>query len=312
MKVLSNARNAFSTLTRRSPYFRGLGRAYQWVNKACLHFGVAPLAKVPMKDGTNMLVDLRAVTELHAFYRGEYDPECIAAVKSLLDEHSWFLDVGANVGFFTVAITSHRKALHSKGMTIAFEPLPSNYARLQANITNNNLDDRCLTFPIGLSNRTCEAEITLREDFKSGSSTGNASLTVGESIDAGFQRERVQLDSLDHIWPTLAPQGIRVGVIKLDIEGHEDFFLDGASSLLDRDRPIIFTEINKPYYQVRGVDIDALFSPLLPAQYLLLRNPDGIWKVHDKLSDCAEAENIIWMPAEKFPLLGAKLNGERS
>ncbi len=94
-----------------------------------LRLGANPIVLAKMKDGTSMLVDLRTNTEVDAFYKGKYDPVLIDCIRRLLGAESYFLDIGANVGFYTVAIATTLKAKGGSGKVIAFEPFKGNYKR---------------------------------------------------------------------------------------------------------------------------------------------------------------------------------------
>ena len=51
----------------------------------------------------------------------------------------------------------------------------------------------------------------------------------------------MEIRRLDDIWP--ADQ--RVDFIKIDVEGFEDFVVDGARALIDRWQPVVFFEHNE-------------------------------------------------------------------
>ena len=78
-------------------------------------------------------------------------------------------------------------------------------------------------------------------------------------------RQKIQLETLDRIQEVA---GVRVDVIKVDIEGHEHKFLTGARATLERNRPAILMEANRPHYKRQGLDFDALIPTLLPRDYV--------------------------------------------
>ena len=55
----------------------------------------------------------------------------------------------------------------------------------------------------------------------------------------------------------------------MDIEGHEDYYLKGAQQTLEKYRPTILMEVAKPYYEVRNINLDDTFFPLIPKNYLV-------------------------------------------
>lgn len=292
--------NAASFVFRNLPSFRGLGRICRIFNAAILKMGAKPIVSAKMKDGSNILVDLRTHTEVGAYYRGEYDSDLVDLIRSLLDAESYFLDIGANIGFYTIAIASALRSNGGSGKVIAFEPFEGNYKRLLENISLNSLEEYCLTYEAGLSDATGETEITLREDFLHGSNTGNAAIPTNAEFDEGFKRVPIKLERLDDVWPSITDGVRNIDVIKMDIEGHEDHCLQGGRQTIQTNRPIILMEVNKPYYVARGVDLDNLFLPLIPECYSILRRKTNGWQNIQSLKECSTIDNVFLIPEEKL------------
>ena len=95
-----------------------------------------------MRDGTTNWVDLRTNMQLDAYYRGTYDSELIGLIRSLLTgPNPVFLDVGANIGSYTVAIAMAMRSRGQTGHVIAFEPFEGNYTRLLENRVFNSPEE---------------------------------------------------------------------------------------------------------------------------------------------------------------------------
>jgi FkbM family methyltransferase len=125
-----------------------------------------------------------------------------------------FLDIGANVGAYTVLASGVCKA-----STQAFEPDPSALAALKRNVEINNLQDLVTVHEVALGASNREVAFTLDLD------TANR---VATAEDQHYQLiQQKQLDSvIGNGEPTLA---------KLDVEGHEEEVLLGGQSLLAED-----------------------------------------------------------------------------
>ncbi len=288
-----------SSITRRLPPFRGLQRIWRAVNAAMLKLGASPIRTATMNDGTRLRVDLRSNTEAVAFYRGQYDPDLIEAVIALLDPDATFVDIGANIGFYTVAVGAAIRDRGGEGRVVAFEPFAGNYRRLNANIQRNALEGVCDAQMIGLSDTGTESEITLREDFAHGSTTGNAAIVTDSALDGGFERATVELQTLDAFCDARPENDSAITVIKMDIEGHEDFCLRGAQRTLASHRPIVLMEVNKPFYVARNVDLDATFLALLPPRYRVYRRQSGGWVATRSLDHCREIDNVFLVAEER-------------
>lgn len=291
-----------SGITRNIPYFRGLGSLYRLFNKTMMRLGARPTVTASMKDDTRILVDLRTNTDLDAYYRGEYDQELLKTVRSIFDPELYFLDIGANIGFYTIAIGNFIRTQSASGHVMAFEPFVGNYNRLLENLKENDLDRYCTAYNFGLSSECTDSLITLREDFLHGSGTGNAAIPTNETIDAKFETAPIRLERLDSIWNNLNGLHKKIDFIKLDIEGHEDFCLRGGQQTINTDRPTILMEVNKAFYIARGVNLDNTFLPLIPERYSILRYSDSRWIRTKSLVDCNVIDNVFLVPMEKLEL----------
>ena len=116
---------------------------------------------------------------------GLYDDEFIEIIRRLAQLGGNVLDVGSNIGFYGIRIA---RALSKRQTIFCFEPLAANFARLQENIDLNCVTSKIKAFNFGLSDREGTADITLREDFRAGSSTGNAAISISPEADQEFQR----------------------------------------------------------------------------------------------------------------------------
>lgn len=299
--------NGLSIVTRRSPSFRGLGRIYRKVNAWMIRRGADPVVVAPMNDGTEMLVDLRTQTDLDAYYRGEYDPVLLDAVKRVFDTDALFLDIGANVGFYTVSIGHFIRSKGGVGKSISFEPFEGNYNRLLENIARNHLEEWCRAEMLGLSNTSADSQITLREDFLCGSGTGNAAIPTSEELDQGFKKVPIQLAALDAVWSVRRDSLYKIDMIKMDIEGHEDLCLQGGRQTIRDHRPTILMEVNKPYYRARGVLLDSAILSDVPERYLIFRRQGGRWERIKSLNVCNPIDNVFFVPEEKMDRKGFEM-----
>lgn len=263
MNTAQRVQVAFVGALRPFSDVRGAGRVCRLINRCFLKTGVPPIQVGQMRDGTRMRLDLRSQTEWYSFYSGRYDDASIALIRKLLVRlDGGFLDVGGNIGMYSIRVAA---GLGAGRRCLCFEPMPDNAARIRENACMNDLEDRVEVQQIALSDANGEAMLVLREDFELGSATGNASIEISEDADGRFRKISVPMRRFDD---ALAEMGTAKFLIaKVDIGGHEDFFLRGAQEWLHRDRPIILTEINNWFYEKRGTTSSAVFTPTLPDGY---------------------------------------------
>ena len=153
MQWVDRALAGVAAITRAMPDFPGDGRVFRVLNRAAMMAGAEPVVIAKMRDRSRIMVDLRGNTDVMAYYRGEYDSLLLGAIRQLIDPNSCMIDVGANIGFYAVAMGHYLRSRGASGKVIAFEPLPANYQRLLENLSLNDLDGYCVTHNVGLSNR---------------------------------------------------------------------------------------------------------------------------------------------------------------
>lgn len=162
------------------------------------------------------------------------------AILDSLREGDVLVDVGANVGYYTVLGS---KRVGSSGKVVAIEPIPSTAELLRRNVAANSCRNvEIVELAVWNQPRVC---LSIRVPSRL---FGQASVSDGV---AGTQLNEyicVNATTLDEI---CAPYS-RIRVVKLDTEGSELEILMGAGSVLDKS-DIVVVEAS-----VRGLDIISL------------------------------------------------------
>lgn len=172
------------------------------------------------------------------FYRDNYEPVLIPNVLRLLSLNpgSYFLDVGAGYGAYSLAVASiGRYCLVKK--TVAFEPDERAYKAVCSSILLNKFQDaielhNCLVGDY-------DGEGTLLQSNRA--STSNRSFASADStltFVCASKRRCVTLDSflLGKCSPSFENETY---IIKIDVEGNELRVFQGMSTLLNRAKGII-------------------------------------------------------------------------
>jgi FkbM family methyltransferase len=168
---------------------------------------------------------------------GIYDLVATEALMRLADSGDLTVDAGANVGHMTRALAV---AAGPGGRVVGFEPHPEVFAVLARNVERWRRHPASAAIEVrrcGLSRRGGRATLVTPAGFAENRGTGRV---VGdEPAEGGVEIAVARLDEA-----VAAP----VGVLKLDVEGHELAVLDGAAGLLAAAavRDIVFEEL-KPY-----------------------------------------------------------------
>lgn len=145
-------------------------------------------------------------------YCGLHEFEDMVFLLHLLRPNDLFIDIGANIGSYTILASAEVGA-----NTIAVEPIPQTFEHLTQNIKLNNIGDKATALNIGLGKEKGVLEFTKTHD------TGNHVAT-----DTDKDVIKVNVDTLDNILEGKTPL-----LLKIDVEGFETEVLKGAVKTLD-------------------------------------------------------------------------------
>jgi len=183
---------------------------------------------VSTTSGTRLLCpteDLSIAPELAL--TGTYDPRFVDFLERRLSRSMTFVDVGANVGLFTILAASR---VGPGGRVFAFECNPELIGFLRRNIQMNWFDDRVRLIAKATHRDGEERLFHVPRDQKMlGSLTRFDGL---EGVTGELQEFEVPCERLD---VSLAEVPY-IDLLKIDVEGGEAAVLDGASGLLDEGR----------------------------------------------------------------------------
>lgn len=154
-------------------------------------------------------------------------------VINLLQPSMTFVDIGANVGLFS--IPASKKLQH--GRVFAFEPSSWTFERLVLN-ARLNAATNILSFHTAIGDRNDEALLQINVSGKDGLNTLGRPVHPDCKI---VRREKVTIGTLDRL---LEEHNIsHVDILKVDVGGAELFVFRGARRLLSSpDAPIIVYE----------------------------------------------------------------------
>lgn len=248
--IRTSIRNGLAAVTRRLPVFTGQGRLVLAADRVLTNSNdPASYETVAIVNETGRLVlDLRNWEQKFAFYYGTYESEYVAATTRLFNG-GIFYDIGASIGLYTVpmALTCRKSGGHVR----AFEPVPQNLHRLEAQLVENQLGDDLVQIErMALSNEPGTAMMNLCDSGK----PGNAKIT-------GAGQVRVEVSTLDAIWADRGCEHIEF--IKIDTEGWDAKILDGGRECVSRCQPSLLIEFNRERMTNHGI-------PLTPAWEFLV------------------------------------------
>ena len=191
--------------------------------------------RVPTKFGRLIYLCLSdiAVSKV-ILLKGEWEPEVEKGIRSLITPDSVFVDVGANLGWFSLLVADYQERNSGSGHVISIEANPAILPYLMSSIVESGLAPRVSLKPYAIAEKTGLVQM---ETFSEGNVGG---INIKKLQDNGKARNIVPTISLDDLLGDLD----RIDLIKMDIEGAEPLALEGAKDLLRRHRPKIIMELN--------------------------------------------------------------------
>ena len=164
-----------------------------------------------------------------------YEPDLATLCLSCLDQNRDFIDVGANIGFFSVLAASNLKS----GRVLSIEPMSNSRDRLRKNISINGLKHKVEIFEGAVSDKIGTTTINYIEGKEEYSSILNIE---HPGVDGQVAKKcQTSTSTLDHL---VAELNLNPGMIKVDAEGSEALVFKGAQETFRKHRPIILSELS--------------------------------------------------------------------
>jgi FkbM family methyltransferase len=205
-------------------------------------------------------------------------------VISYLAPGDIFVDVGANIGLFTLLGAG---VVGPTGKVYAFEPVATTYARLCDNVARNHLQTvECV--PVALSDQDETRIMTVSvEGFAAWNSLAQP------TVSNRWAQEPVDCCRWDSYAAQHALTG-KVALMKIDIEGWEYTMLQGAQATLQRaDAPDLLVEFATQNAQCAGTTCVALYNLLLTLGYGLYQIDAGQRKLSPTVAQEYLYENLL-------------------
>ena len=220
------------TLVRGSARGLGLSAAARWIM----------MRRPAQIGGMKLYYDPRA-NSAHIFGKG-WNRKEEACVRDIVRPGDLAIDVGANIGFFTVLCGL---LAGPGGRVLAIEPMPSNINTMRRNLKLNGLQN------VEIVQCACS-------DFVgSGVFQDGENLSVGRLARSNVRGGRlVQISSIDSL---LASDDRPVRFIKVDVEGAELMVLHGAKKAIERSPELhLLMEYNDQAFAEFGYSGDELLT----------------------------------------------------
>lgn len=195
------------------------------------------VVRVPLSDRPGSLL-IAGANEVHLSFQlfwvgiDYYEPFTRTVVEMLSSRSGVFIDVGANIGFFSLVAG----VLNPRLKVIAFEPNPKMFALLLEHKRVNGLSNLTAE-PLALSNSDGTGQLFLSSSDMSASLQPDFQADFNPAL-GSVPVERTTLDSYVRRHGISGPL-----LLKVDVEGHDKAFLEGAWATIAELRPDIVLEV---------------------------------------------------------------------
>ncbi|HVL65031.1 MAG TPA: FkbM family methyltransferase [Actinomycetota bacterium] len=248
----------------------------KWIGR---FVGFPPPQWATLTSGSRILCDLRDHFGAQMFYTGSYSDDEINLLTSTLREGETFVDVGANIGLFSIEVARH---LGPAGRVYAFEPAEDTIRLMRMNLRANGVEELVQILPMGLG-ETSET-LLLRAMADAPDDLARRSL-YGDGIVVGDVRI-ASLDELVEREEVVFTGGLHA--VKIDVEGAEPSAIRGMRKTLLRYRPrIIVMETDQFNLEYSGSSVDEVHELMASLDYV--QHPT------------ARGRNTAYLPREALP-----------
>jgi FkbM family methyltransferase len=207
------AQAAIIALAHRSRLKRGAFRP--WLSRLIDLLRAGPL-DVPYQGASFRFYHQASATERGALFNPDYNLEELDFLRAHTPQGGVFVDVGANVGTYALALARH---VGTSGKVIAIEPHPVTHARLAFNRSASGFTQVVL---VAAAAGPADGELLIETD---GDNLGASHIVSGDRAGNAIRVPSLRLLRI------LEDAGVRrVDALKIDVEGFEDRVLTGFFS----------------------------------------------------------------------------------
>ncbi len=206
---------------------------------------------VRLRTGQLMIVDPTDYLQCLIYYLGMFEPHCINLLEKLLKGGDTFIDIGGNIGLFSMVASSK---VGAAGKVITFEPAPFHCETIRKNIRLNNFSNIDL-YETALGDAPGEVELVMPK----GGNQGSYSISFQSNAEHEILKAVVPVSKLDDIVQKNKISLENLSLIKMDIEGAEMLALGGMEELFKR-LPSVLIEFNETALQRFGTSTRDLYT----------------------------------------------------
>jgi FkbM family methyltransferase len=240
--------------------------------------------------GAKLAVSLPDLIQSRIYFFGFWEPQLTYFIKSGLKDGDYFVDVGANIGYFSLLAS---RIVGPKGRVFAVEASPCIFRKLEHNGGLNNCENISF-FNIAASDAHGTLEIYLGNSENLGATTTVASVAL---LSAQKLEAKIPAAPLSAI---IGEENLlNARIIKIDVEGAEPSVIRGIAALLHKfgDKTEWIIEISPQWSNEEGDETGKLIATFREAGYKLYKITNdyriGAYLYPDSNDTLVELDEVI-------------------
>ena len=239
--------------------------------------------------GAKMHLSLPDSIQTSIFLTGRWEPQISGIVSATLLPGDVFIDIGANVGYYTLLAA---QLVGDSGKVYSFEASPTIYGHLRQNVALNGIGNAQM-FNVAVSSGLGEVSIWSAPEGNQGHST------IIESVaraDGHHLEAVVPCDALPNLLPL--DDLLSARLIKIDIEGAERLAIEGVVDVLSEfsKRTEWLVELSPAFSPGGSADTDWVFHAFVDAGYSAYRVENNYGSLVDEAGASMRALVRLNMP----------------
>ena len=220
-----------------------------------------PIINVPNFYG-KFQINIKSDLFSRTIIDGNYEKDLTEAIAQYINIEKDAIDVGANIGFYSILLANK---IGKAQRVLSIEPSESIVKRLRHNIHLNNLSDKVIVYEGGAADNAGMKQLNLIEGREEYSSMGR--LCHPSTHGSHVKSCQVATNSIDAL---VNDNNLRVGFMKIDVEGYEYQVIEGSKNTLKEHRPIILSELCDPLLRENGSSSKEVIAKIRSYGYTII------------------------------------------
>lgn len=294
----------------KSAYIAAMHRLHERLFEYAEFLSTTDIARIEITDGAVVMTSRQTgikmicdpldwrMAPIEILNFGVYEQAEWGVMSQLIPPGAIVFDIGANIGWYSMNIARQTPATQVH----AFEPLPPTYDYLARNVALNQLTNIHL-HNFGLSHRAGQLTFYF---YPEGSVNASAA-DLGDSPNK--QAVTCEVKTLDGF---IADTGLTVDFIKCDVEGAELFVFQGGLTTLQRQQPVIFTEMLRKWSAAFSYHPNDIITLLSRIGYRCFTVHDGFLIPFERMDETTVETNFFFLHPDRHQAAIAALVGRHA